>query len=498
MNRSLWFLGTLALIGAVAFGQETQPSDESPAPAAKAPVAPAAKAPIPDAAALKKAGDLANDVYGKEISKAVNLEQKAALGKKLLQSGIDEPGDHAARYVLLGMAMDMAVQAADVDTAFAAVGEQVKGFEVDGLKLKADTLAKLERVRGADGTVLAEQCTRLIDEAIVADRYEVAKQVAERGIVLAKKTGDRGAFQAATARQQEVQAIETGHGQAQKALAILTTDSNNTAAYLTVGRFYCFAKGDWEKGVPMLANSSDKALKAVADMEVAKPTEPAKQVELADAWWDLAAKEKGRSQRRLREHAGEWYRKAQPRLTGVPKLKAGIRLEEIQRIAENSPVWTVIFRSDDPSIWNTNVNQGRSRFAIALSRVPNNVRFLRMACAGKSVIIPITKETLDKNNSGEGTVFWNGGARHAYNAVTLGVAYKDCVVGRGSILVCILPPVDWGGFGFGVRGWINDKQGYAWEGKEIDRTVFEIAVAPSITPEEGKQLLTDKDTRKGK
>lgn len=67
LNRSLWFLGTMALLGAVAFGQETQPSDESPAPAATAPVAPVAKAPIPNAAALKKAGDLVNEVYGKEI-----------------------------------------------------------------------------------------------------------------------------------------------------------------------------------------------------------------------------------------------------------------------------------------------------------------------------------------------------------------------------------------------------------------------------------------------
>ncbi|MEI7837931.1 MAG: hypothetical protein WCK05_16130 [Planctomycetota bacterium] len=330
MNRFSWLTGTLMLVAAVTFAQNIHPSDESPAPAATAPVVPVVKVPIPDAAALKKAGALANDVYGKDISKAKTAEAKAALGKKLLQSGIDEQGDLSTRWVLFDLAVDLAVQAADAETVFAATDELFKWFAVDALKWKADTLAKLERVKGADASVLAEHFARLIDEAIVADRYDVAKQVAELAVVVTRKSGDSGVVQAATARLQEVKTIEAGHEQAQKAQATLATDSNNTAAYLTAGRFLCFLKGDWEKGVPMLANSSDKALKAVADMEVAKPSEPAKQVELADGWWELAKKEQGLSQRRLREHAADLYKKALPSLTGVSKLKAQIRVEEMQ------------------------------------------------------------------------------------------------------------------------------------------------------------------------
>ncbi|MCY2924695.1 MAG: hypothetical protein NT031_04530 [Planctomycetota bacterium] len=279
---------------------------------------------------MKKAGSLVNEVYGKDISKAKTREEQAALGKRLLRAGIDEQGSGAARYALLGVATDMAVQGGGVETALVAVDELAKSFAVDALLLKADTLANLERVKGVDATALTEQCTRLLDEAIARDHYDIARKVAKQGVALARANGDHGAVLTAVARVQEVETIEAGHEQAQKALAILATDPNNTAAYLTAGRFLCFLKGDWEKGVPMLSNSSDKALKAVADMEVAKPTEPANQVELADGWWELAKKEQGLSRRRLREHAADLYKKALPSLTGVPKLKAQIRLEEMQ------------------------------------------------------------------------------------------------------------------------------------------------------------------------
>ena len=34
-------------------------------------------------------------------------------------------------------------------------------------------------------------------------------------------------------------------------------------ANLTVGKYYCFQKGDWEKGLPMLALGQDETLKAL-------------------------------------------------------------------------------------------------------------------------------------------------------------------------------------------------------------------------------------------
>ena len=43
----------------------------------------------------------------------------------------------------------------------------------------------------------------------------------------------------------------------------------------------------------MLAKSSDAALAKLADKDLAAPEDANRRMELADAWWDLAQKEKG-------------------------------------------------------------------------------------------------------------------------------------------------------------------------------------------------------------
>ncbi|MCY2929177.1 MAG: hypothetical protein NTV86_06715 [Planctomycetota bacterium] len=218
--------------------------------------------------------------------------------------------------------------------AFAQDTAPAKPPPPDALKAKADALARMEKTKGADPAVLAEACDRLIDEAVAADRYDVARQGADLAVALAKKMGDRDWVQAAAARQQEVKALEAGYDQAQKALAILASDANNTSAYLAVGRFACFLKGDWDKGLPLLASSGEPALKALAEEEIAKPADPARQAALADGWWDLAQKEPPLPQRAIRLHAADGYRKALPGLTGVMKLKAQTRLEAVQEILD--------------------------------------------------------------------------------------------------------------------------------------------------------------------
>jgi hypothetical protein len=46
------------------------------------------------------------------------------------------------------------------------------------------------------------------------------------------------------------------------------------------------------------------------------------------------------------------------------------------------------------------------------------------------------------------------------------------------------------GSGFGHKCFVNDGQYYCWRGKEIKRTVFEIAVSDGpLSPEETRSLL---------
>ncbi|HUY32240.1 MAG TPA: NPCBM/NEW2 domain-containing protein [Pirellulales bacterium] len=111
--------------------------------------------------------------------------------------------------------------------------------------------------------------------------------------------------------------------------ARLETDANDPAANLAVGRFYCFGKKDWDRGLPRLAAGGDPALKELAQRELAKPNGAEEEKSLGDDWWDMSRKEKGAVKAALAGRAGFWYRRALTFLSGIEKEAVEARLEEI-------------------------------------------------------------------------------------------------------------------------------------------------------------------------
>ena len=51
------------------------------------------------------------------------------------------------------------------------------------------------------------------------------------------------------------------------ALATLKTNPTDPEANLVVGKYHCFVKDEWEKGLPMLLKGNDAALKELATAE---------------------------------------------------------------------------------------------------------------------------------------------------------------------------------------------------------------------------------------
>ena len=80
----------------------------------------------------------------------------------------------------------------------------------------------------------------------------------------------------------------------------------DAARNLAVGRFRCFVRGDWDGGLPLLAKGSDDALRAAAERDLARPTEPAAEAPAGSGWWDAADQAKGPARDRLRARAVYW------------------------------------------------------------------------------------------------------------------------------------------------------------------------------------------------
>jgi len=133
-----------------------------------------------------------------------------------------------------------------------------------------------------------------------------------------------------------------------KARETLARDPADPPANFEVGQFLCIVKGDWEAGLYFLAKGNDLAIKAAAEKDVASPTEPEPQVEVADGWWDLARKEKSTLRKgRFQERSRVWYERAAARIRGLAKMKVEKRLADLED-AQSGPL--NLLRRIDPTM----------------------------------------------------------------------------------------------------------------------------------------------------
>ena len=131
--------------------------------------------------------------------------------------------------------------------------------------------------------------------------------------------------------------------------------------------------------------------------------------------------------------------------------------------------WMVVFRSADPAIWNSNVNRSKDDFAISLSAVPDDIKYLRIARRGKGRGQSCRWKTKLAVRSDNGRFGWNGtgynwsGGRHL-GIYSLGFT-GPCARGDVSVKPAASGEMnaDARGFGFGHVVIING-QGYTWNG----------------------------------
>jgi hypothetical protein len=294
------------------------------------------KAPVPDAAAQDRAQGLLRDVYGSEYDAARTSKQKTELASKLLERAAKSKADPASHFVLLRVAKDVAVLAADAETALEAVDRIVATYDVDAMDMRLDCarrLAEAAKLSSQHGAV-AEQAYALVDAALAEDEFKAATQLGEIARESARKARDYALLKQVVARLEEIDKTRSAHAEYQRFMTRLEEAPTDPEANLAVGRYLCLSKGDWERGIPMLALGSDPSLKALAVTELEGATSPAEQVALGDAWWDLAESERGPHKDRFLARARFWYEKALPALPGgLSRVKVEKRIGQPERQA---------------------------------------------------------------------------------------------------------------------------------------------------------------------
>ena len=287
------------------------------------------KSPVPDAGALAEATKLIKDIYGDDWKAAKTTAQKQALAKKLFQKAKETEPKDAARFVLLRLSRDIATQALDGQTAFQAIDEMDQSFQIDALEMKLAVLttgASAEQTAEQHDTI-AKVAADLSEKAVASENFPLAKQLNELALAEARKGRDARLTSRASHRSAEIDDLAKACEAIQAAATVLDKKPTDPDANLTLGKYKCFSKADWEKGLPMLALGSDEQLKTLAKSELQGAMSSAEQSKLGDGWWDLAETQEGTAKAQMQGRARYWYAKALPGATGLVKDKLEKRLD---------------------------------------------------------------------------------------------------------------------------------------------------------------------------
>lgn len=166
--------------------------------------------------------------------------------------------------------------------------------------------------------------------------------------------------------------------------------------------------------------------------------------------------------------------------------------------------WVVLFRADNPMLWNTQAGDpsAENGFAMPLSNAPSGARYLRLkrTDSGDAVIIAVDRSQMGRIAELENEFYWVGGAIVRGKGVQnklLGISRQSWptddpqqqLVSRGR------KDLNRGyrGWGFSKAANKDQTQTYSWNGEAIEKTVFEIAVkSGDLSDDEESLLLTAK------
>jgi hypothetical protein len=210
----------------------------------------------------------------------------------------------------------------------------------------------------------------------------------------------------------------------------------------------------------------------------------------------LGAKQFAGDQEACFDRATTIYSEVLPGLTGLEKAKAEKGFETILASAnargQAGSSWVVIFRSADPTVWNTDSRTSATSFAIPLTAVPATMRFVRLRrINGEAVIMPLTKAVIGKEWKGEAHG-WQGEGKEILGAKMLGIFdTRHNVDGQiGEVAVYGVGRTSFTGWGFGHRVRHGGPSQACWNGEWIPLEPLEVAVtARNLTSAERAALV---------
>lgn len=302
----------------------------------------AKKPPIPSTAAQAKADALVQELYKDELARA--LKDPAArlrLAITFLQEGKDTNDDPAARYVLYQRALTLAAQAGDAPTALQAIAEIAQEYglpaaEVFRMKIKALTAASTSVSTPDAYQTVVDSALVLLEDALAADDFPAARQLVATADNAGRKLKNVALVASIRKRGDEIGRLETAFARWQPFVQRLAKNPKDAEANTEMGIYQAFLKGNWERGLPLLARGVDGKMKQLALLELTEPKERNQLGHLGNEYFTVAETLSGAQQINALLRSYYWYQQVLADITTPAKDRAYVD-KQMQAIMERVP-----------------------------------------------------------------------------------------------------------------------------------------------------------------
>jgi hypothetical protein len=271
------------------------------------------------------------DLLESRYKAANNSADRRELAKEML-GRVEQTDDAVARYVLLTLVSQIAAESGDIAMALTAVEKLAEQYDVQELLLRADALRTSSRGESTNGSTLVNEAVRCACDAFRIDDYSVATEMSSVAVAAARRENGAASRQLLQLKR-SVEAGERSFREVARSMKRLETDPENGVSNAVVGRYYCFLKNQWDRGLPFLGRSDDAEVARIATADAASPVSPEERVALADDWWNLGERLGDTDRRACHQRAVHWYQSVLDQgRTGMPAVKADIRIREAERL----------------------------------------------------------------------------------------------------------------------------------------------------------------------
>lgn len=296
----------------------------------------ASRVAAPDESAAEAARTKIREVFAGEYKDAKTPEARWKLAEQMAKRADDPKESPLNRFAFLNEARDLYSQVGDLLSSFRMIDAVAQTFDVAPFTEKLALVQKVARLAktATQHRAVAIVALKLSDDAAAAEDYDTAKECCQLAVRESRSTSETPLQNRSLERLKRCDQLLQQKQAATDAQKTLADDPTSAEASLALGRYRCFARRDWISGLPVLRQSSDMDLAALATRDLRAPATPDEQTALAADWLRYAEKQKLPADREAAaERAAFWFETSLPALTALDKASIETKLETAYQTA---------------------------------------------------------------------------------------------------------------------------------------------------------------------